>query len=744
MRTIDLNADLGELEDGSFDAAVMPHLSSCNIACGAHAGNPDSMRRTIRLAKQHGVAIGAHPGYPDPENFGRLSMKFQTLELCDLIRDQILLLKRIAAEEGAEVEHVKLHGALYNDLAFDYDRSLAVSKTIVEIDPELRFIVFSNAETARAAEDAGLVAIHEVFADRAYTDDGRLKPRSEPGAVIYDESECLNQAVRLVRGEAGLPVDSICVHGDNPSAIQFVSKLRNFFEQQKMLVQPAGKLEFSFWPLGERALLAKLPPRISTSTHRKIRALQLVLDEFEGIQELVPCYAELKVDFDPAVVSFDQLKGHIQSLELSLADLPEPRYIEVPVVYDGEDLGRVAELSGCSKEDVIRLHSDPTYRVYMLGFSPGFAYLGGLKPTLATPRLETPRVRVPAGSIGIAGNQTGIYPIASPGGWNIIGRTDLKLFDPDAEKPFLFEAGDEVRFVPAGRARSPSAPRTARRSVPTDSIKVIEPGMYTTVQDAGRPGFLRYGLPPGGAMDRNAMKTANALLGNDTNSAVLECTGTMPVLEFSGAAKLAVVYADHFHTLDVSAGESVKFQPLEKGYRAYVAVAGGFDIPEVMGSRSTYVPSQLGGLEGRPLRVGDILKVEQASRLLAEDRHAACINKRDACSTLRVIPGPEADWFDCGGLNAFLTEAFSVSSKSDRTGIRLDGAPLSFRHAKQMVSSGIAMGTIQVPPSGLPIIMMADHPTTGGYPRIGNVVENDLSILAQLKPGDEVWFVEMR
>lgn len=744
MGAIDLNADLGELDDGSLDAAVMPHISSCNIACGTHAGNPETMRRTVRLAKQHGVAIGAHPGYPDPENFGRLTMDMPTDEICALVRDQILLMNQIAEEEGASVYHVKLHGALYNDLAFDYKRSLAVSHAIANIDPELRFIVFSNSETARAAEDAGLVAIHEVFADRAYRPDGRLVPRSERGAVLHDDADCLAQAERFINSEAGLPADSICVHGDNPAAILFVSRLRDFFGGQKVAVQTAGKLEFRFAPLGERSLLAQLPPRIATSTHRKIRALQLVLDGVEGITELVPCYAELKVDYDPATISFQELRQHIATLSLGSTDLPEPRLIEVPVLYDGAGLSRVAERNGLSVDEVIRLHSDPTYLVYMLGFSPGFAYMGGLDPKLATPRLETPRVSVPAGSVGIAGHQTGIYPVASPGGWNIIGRTPLQLFDPNAEKPFLFEPGDEVRFVPdEGRALTAKAPQPVRPTVPASNerlIKVIEPGMYTMVQDHGRFGYLRYGLPRGGAMDRRAFEAANALLGNDPNSAALECTGTMPVLEFGAVCKIAVVYHDRHAVMD--AGGTMSFEPIRSGYRAYIAIQGGIDVSAVMGSCSTYVPGKLGGVEGRPLKAGHVLNVGQASSLSMVDRNPMA-DRLEACPTLRVIPGSEADWFDCGGLNTFLTEPYAVSAKSDRAGIRLEGTPLSFRSDGQMLSSGIAMGTIQVPPSGQPIIMMADHPTTGGYPRIGNVAESDLPILAQLRPGDRIRFSEM-
>lgn len=742
MRTIDLNADLGELKDGSLAAAVMPLISSCNIACGAHAGNPESMRRTVRLAKKHGVAIGAHPGYPDPENFGRISLSLPAEDLCRLVREQVEGLKAVAEEEGASVYHVKLHGALYNDLAFDYERSLAVARTIAAIDEGLRVVAFSHSETARAVEDAGLVAIHEVFADRAYTEEGRLVPRSEPGAVLHDASDCLAQAERLVSGEAKLPADSICVHGDNPSAVEFVSRLRNFFESRKIEVRPSGRLEFSCCPLGEHALLAQLPPRISKSTHRKIRALQLALAGTEGLTELVPCYAELKVDFDPAVISSESLRQKVESLKMPLSALPQPRRIEVPVCYGGADLKRVADLNGLGEEEVVRLHAATTYLVYMLGFSPGFAYMGGLDPKLATPRLDTPRTSVPAGSVGIAGNQTGIYPVDSPGGWNIIGRTPLRLFDPEAEHPFLFEPGDEVRFVPSievGGAVSSLSAVAEDGAPPVHSVTVIEPGMYTTVQDAGRLGYLRYGLPPGGAMDRRALKAANTLLGNDPDGAVLECTGTMPVLQFCHPMQVAVVYADYQEVLE--ADGQVSFEPIRKGYRAYIAFEGGIDVPVVMGSRSTYVAGTLGGLEGRTLRAGDMLPIrDQASR-----RHGAELPDlgTPAGHVVHVMPGPEADWFDCGGLNTFLTEAFKVSARSDRTGLRLEGRSLSFRTNEQMVSSGLAMGTIQVPPSGQPIVMMADHPTTGGYPRIGSVVEADLPILAQLKPGDEVRFAEV-
>jgi antagonist of KipI len=271
--------------------------------------------------------------------------------------------------------------------------------------------------------------------------------------------------------------------------------------------------------------------------------------------------------------------------------------------------------------------------------------------------------------------------------------------------------------------------------------------MYTTVQDAGRFGYLRYGLPPSGAMDRRALEMANTLLGNDPNAAVLEATGTLPVLKLKRATRVALVSANGFQTQEVGTGETLRFQPLEVGYRAYISFEGGIDVPVVMGSRSTYVPGKLGGFEGRVLRAGDVLRLgnvdgASSSVLKLPTRFVESTGAGSSVCTVHVIPGPEADWFDCGGLNTFLTSEFSVSSKSDRTGIRLEGPALSFRHNRQMVSAGMAFGTIQVPPSGKPMVMMADHPTTGGYPRIGNMVRNDLNILAQLRPGDRLRFRE--
>jgi inhibitor of KinA len=216
-------------------------------------------------------------------------------------------------------------------------------------------------------------------------------------------------------------------------------------------------------PLGDRALLIQLGSSIDDATHRRVRAVCARLDaeRIAGMMELVPAYASVAVHYEPAAVPDDgtgrspyerfasAVEGALGALDESA--LPEPRRVEIPVCYGGAfgpDLEEVARLHAMSADDVVRLHSGATYRVYMLGFAPGFAYLGGLPETIATPRRAEPRTSVPAGSVGIGGSQTGVYPLASPGGWQLIGRTPLKLFDASREPPTLLAAGDIVTFRP--------------------------------------------------------------------------------------------------------------------------------------------------------------------------------------------------------------------------------------------------------------------------------------------------------
>ena len=207
-------------------------------------------------------------------------------------------------------------------------------------------------------------------------------------------------------------------------------------------------------PLGDSSVLVQVGNEIDFKINQRVHALGKLIEasSIHGVIETVPAYATLLVHYDPLILSFTQIKDHLRA-KISQAEETfsrKPRQVEVPVRYGGEhgiDLEAVARHLHLSAEDVIRIHSEKIYTVYMMGFTPGYPYLGKLDDALVMPRLETPRTRVPAGTVAIASSQTGIYSIESPGGWNLIGWTPLKLFDLESETPFLFSPGDEVKFV---------------------------------------------------------------------------------------------------------------------------------------------------------------------------------------------------------------------------------------------------------------------------------------------------------
>jgi KipI family sensor histidine kinase inhibitor len=205
--------------------------------------------------------------------------------------------------------------------------------------------------------------------------------------------------------------------------------------------------------MGDRSLLIELGDEISPSVNQRVQELFTAMDmqRVGGVRELVPSYRSLLVVYDPLSISADVLKRSIRDIcqRIDQADLPEPRTLDIPIVYGGEqgpDLGSVARYHGITPQEVIAYHMQPTYRVYMIGFTPGYPYLGEVPDEIVTPRRETPRTHVPRGSVGIAQKQTGIYSVDSPGGWQIIGWTPVKLFDPGAKPPSFLMMGDRVRF----------------------------------------------------------------------------------------------------------------------------------------------------------------------------------------------------------------------------------------------------------------------------------------------------------
>lgn len=208
-------------------------------------------------------------------------------------------------------------------------------------------------------------------------------------------------------------------------------------------------------PTGDSSVSVEFGNEISEAVNRRVRAYRLALEKagIPGITETVPTYRSLMIHYDPFVIPYGALQEKLEALlaQTDQVGIPAGLVLEIPVLYGGEagpDLAFVAAHAGLSEEEVIRIHSSAEYLIYMLGFTPGFTYLGGMDERIAAPRLTEPRVRIPAGSVGIAGTQTGIYPVDSPGGWQLIGRTPVRMYDPARDKPILPEAGQYIRFFP--------------------------------------------------------------------------------------------------------------------------------------------------------------------------------------------------------------------------------------------------------------------------------------------------------
>ncbi|WP_053372698.1 biotin-dependent carboxyltransferase family protein [Paenibacillus sp. FJAT-27812] len=304
------------------------------------------------------------------------------------------------------------------------------------------------------------------------------------------------------------------------------------------------------------------------------------------------------------------------------------------------------------------------------------------------------------------------------------------------------------------------------------SIKVVRPGLLVTVQDLGRFRYQKYGVVAGGAMDTGASRAANLLVGNEGHEAVLEITLTGTELVLEQDTLLAICGARMLVTADgeelplwrpalVRAGTVIKFGACESGCRSYFAVAGGWDVPEVMGSKSTYLRGAIGGYKGRALKAGDVLAAGDPSLLSERMKESLQIGWRGygsfavplwhashfaiadnlADPIIRALPGTHYERFTAESKSRLFSQSFQISVQSDRMGYRLEGNhKLELAAPLELLSEAVASGTIQVPADGNPIVLLADRQTTGGYPRIGQVATVDIAVFAQLKPGDRFRF----
>ncbi|MCU0687944.1 MAG: carboxyltransferase domain-containing protein [Polyangiaceae bacterium] len=464
------------------------------------------------------------------------------------------------------------------------------------------------------------------------------------------------------------------------------------------------------------------------------------------------------------------------TVALERASRRPPRHLatrpahELPVVYDGPDLAELAAHLGGSPAEAVRLHAAPTYRVELLGFLPGFAYLGGLDPALRLPRRPSPRPRVAPGSVGIAGEHSGIYPFASPGGWTLLGRSvGAGLFDPRRYPPGLLQPGDAVRFLPlradeapppnvaagpttnvAARpttnvaaglttnvatgptSTTPAGPTTA---APSRGLCVLRAPPGTSIQDAGRVGHLHAGLSPSGPIDIEVYEAANRALGNAPDAAALELPFGSCSLRAIGTQRVSI---DGEAPRTLRDGETLDLPAHARAFR-YLAVAGGVDVPLLLGARATLAVARLGGLDGRFLRPGDVIAAGSTPTPAPEAPALARFDPPDLV-TLHVDPGPHRDRFPPEAWARLLETTWTLSRLVDRVGARLEGPALPREGSDLTLPCPMVRGAMQIARDGRPIVLGPDHPTTGGYPVLAVVRRASLSRLGRLRPGHAIRF----
>ncbi|MGX6396301.1 5-oxoprolinase subunit B/C family protein [Rothia kristinae] len=615
--------------------------------------------------------------------------------------------------------------------------------------------------------------------------------------------------------------------------------------------QPPADAAPALHALGPRAVLADLADLAAVLDLRERVLADPPEHLLPGRAGTVPAARTLLLRFDRSLdgAARTRLARHLGRLTAldpgAQAPADRERVVEIPVRYDGADLAACAEHLGCTPEEVVRRHTETSWRAGFAGFAPGFAYLtpdggpacapDGTGPVgLEVPRRDSPRTRVPAGSVALAGTFSAVYPQDSPGGWQLIGRTDAPLWEVDRDPPALIAPGDVVRFraiadgqgdagweepaeacstgVTGARGATEDSPDGSRRATGRDSggaaatpeprdarLRILAPGLSTTLQDAGRPGLDDLGVGPSGWADPLAAHAANRLVGNPMGSAVLEnalgrLRVTVPedapdaVLALTGARVQASLSGSDAQgsrpaPLDrpflLRAGQTLEIGPVRCGLRLVLAVRGGFTGRAVLGSLAT---DTLSGVGPAPLTRGDEVAVGPPPRAAVEPWCPPVplpSASPEAALRLPLTPGPRRDWFAEDSVAALGRTVWRVAEQSDRVAARLEpdpsdaagdgdrapapgggsapdaggpgtarsggpGAPEARlrrapeRKGAELASEPLVRGAVQIPPNGHPVVFLADRPVTGGYPVLGLVAPEHLRLLAQAPPGTRV------
>ncbi|MBO7122517.1 MAG: 5-oxoprolinase subunit PxpB [Treponema sp.] len=529
----------------------------------------------------------------------------------------------------------------------------------------------------------------------------------------------------------------------------------------------------------------KICPEVNGQISAFVKEFASLTKDMPEVIEIVPTYCAASVYFDekkckPALLKKIALEALETTCGAEAGGVACGKTITIPVCYEGKefapDLERVCANARLSEEEAVRIHSSIDYLIYMMGFLPGFPYLGGMDERLETPRLETPRTKIPAGSVAIGGKQTGLYPSESPGGWNIIGRTPLKVFDLERDPIFLYKAGDKIRFEPISKSDferfdekkwlgemglGGGAAKSALKEKYEcgGGIEILEAGLMTTIQDGGIIGFQKYGISQSGVMDKASFDLANALCGNEENAACLETTLLGPKIRFTSDCAFAIcgavfegaaldgVHVEMNKRIFAKAGSVLECGRASKGLRSYIAFDGGVLAHKVFGSASTNVKSKIGGYGGRPLAAGDALALgyrnaatlrSSVSALSGNGAFGMSRASEDSL-VLECVKSSQSDFFGADGLEKFSAAVYTVGAQSDRMGIRFDGPSLDCGKT-DIISDAIPFGAVQITSAGLPVVMAADRQTTGGYAKIACVKKASMHKLAQALPGTKVKF----